>query len=134
MVGLTNANSSAYNNVIDIPRPVVSVVVADNKVRFNDPNTPKKLTIDLEMIEFFMIEMFRVIRSSIFDILDSLQMRAIIRGKQDVVEMIEADKVTLRNLPDTIDCSTCATAEEILKMVPQCLAIDYNEKYGPMLK
>jgi hypothetical protein len=63
-----------------------------------------------------------------------MQMQAIVTGKNDVAKLIENDKIALRNIPSTLDYSECQTFFDVNKIIPPEITVDYQEKYGYMLK
>jgi len=113
-----------------------AILVHIDKARFDDNNNPKKVILDLEMFSIFIIDIYRDLRREKLAILDSLQTRALIKNRTEVVEKIEEDKELLRDLPDTIaaECAKAKGVDDIVKIIPRQLSIDYETKYGYMLK
>jgi hypothetical protein len=105
-----------------------------DKTKFDNPDAPKKVIVDLELMSMFFLEIFKEIRIDALNKLDSLQMRAMVRSKHDVVTEIEADKQVLRDLPKTIDFSNVKDTNDIIGKMPKSLMVDYDAKYGFKLK
>jgi hypothetical protein len=107
-----------------------------DKVKFDDEKNPTNVILDLELLCMFIIDIYRELRKEQFDILDSLQMRALLKNKTDIVNQIEIDKELLRNLPDTLSLkySNFNTVSDIVNFIPRALGVDYNSKYEYKLK
>ena len=120
-------------NLSDQDRAVLTHV---DKVVFDDYTKPTKIEFDLDLIRMFFLDIYRAARTSTFETLDTLQLRAITSSKLDLVKEIEADKEILRNLLDAVsskieklDCFF-----KINKIIPNELLVDYDEKYRSRLK
>jgi hypothetical protein len=113
-----------------------AILVHINKTEFDNYNNPTAVIFDMDLIKMFFLDIYRSARSEIFSILDILQMRAMLSGKQDIVKQIEIDKQILRDLPTEaqyklkdLDCFF-----KVNKAVPRELLVDYKEKYEYLLK
>lgn len=105
-----------------------------DKVVFDNYTKPTNVTLDLDLIKLFFIDMFRDMRKDAFAVLDRMQVQAMVTGKTDVAKLIENDKLALRNIPSTLDYSKCKTFFDVNKVIPPEITVDYQEKYGYMLK
>jgi hypothetical protein len=105
-----------------------------DKVMFDNYTQPTEVVLDLELIKLFFIDVFRDMRQDAFAVLDYMQLQAIVTGKNDVAKLIENDKLALRNIPSTLDYSECQTFFDVNKVIPPEITVDYQEKYGYMLK
>jgi hypothetical protein len=105
-----------------------------DKVVFDNYIKPTEVVFDLELIKLFFINVFRDMRQDAFSVLDRMQMQAMVTGKTDVAKLIENDKLALRNIPSTLDYSKCTTFFDVNKVIPPEITVDYEEKYGYMLK
>jgi len=112
----------------------LALLVHVDKLVFDDYDKPRKIEFDLDLVQLFFLEIFKGARADIFKDLDSLQLRAMMASKTDIMALIESDKEKLRNLPDNLDYSDCKTFFDISAILPEELLVDYNEKYGYMLK
>ena len=112
----------------------MALLVHVDKLVFDDYDKPRKIEFDLDLVQLFFLEIFKGARADIFKDLDSLQLRAMMASKTDIMALIESDKEKLRNLPDNLDYSDCKTFFDISAILPEELLVDYNEKYGYMLK
>jgi hypothetical protein len=113
---------------------LISEIYHIELLKFDKETNPTNVVLNSSLTELALIEDIRTKRLEIFAELDSIQLRAMIAGKQNIVDQIEADKVILRNLPSTIDLSKLATTEDIFRLAPIELFIDYKAKYEPLLK
>lgn len=114
-------------------RELRALVEMPNYLQFDDEKNPKKVVWDMELVEVYLLEQFRQARPSVLSTLDSLQIRAMANGKDEVVKKIEKDKDRLRELPDNFSVSTAKTYQEAVDMFPN-LFEDYQEKYRNDLK
>jgi hypothetical protein len=105
-----------------------------DKTEFDNYTKPTDVVFDLDLIKVFFMNMFRDMRQDSFAVLDRMQMQAMVTGKTDVAKLIENDKLALRNIPSTLDYSKCKTFFDVNKVIPQEILVDYQEKYGYMLK
>lgn len=103
------------------------------KTHFDDYNNPREVLLDMEMVATSFVEILRNTRSVLFSELDNLQIRASIKGKQNVVEQIEADKQKLRDFTKKISLSSYCSTEDFRHIYPDIFAIDYTEKYEPII-
>ena len=103
-----------------------------DKAIFDDYQNPTTLQFDLDLIRLFFVEVYRAAREDVFTTLDSLQLRAISAGNENMRKEIEADKISLRNLPDVVlnKIEKLDNIFEINKLIPNELLVDYKEKYG----
>ena len=60
------------------------------------------------------------------------RMRALTKGLSDVVAEVEADKQTLRDMPDTVNLSGATDYWTAYESVPNAF-IDFEAKYNPKL-
>jgi hypothetical protein len=123
-----------YNPKMDFKEKALLVHI--DKTVFDNYQTPTKVIFDLDLIKMFFIDFYRSAREDIFKKLDALQFRAMISGKQDVVSLIENDKIALRKMPADVSkrISSLTDFFEINKIIPDILLIDYDSKYSYMLK
>lgn len=105
-----------------------------DKTEFDNYTKPTDVVFDLDLIKLFFINVFRDMRQDSFAVLDRMQLQAMVTGKTDVAKLIENDKVALRNIPNTLDYSACKTFFDVNKVIPPEITVDYEEKYGYMLK
>jgi len=105
-----------------------------DKARFDNAKNPNKIVLDVELVSMFILDIYREARKDVFAVLDSLQMRAIVKKRDDVVLEIEADKDLLRSLPETLKLTNAKTINDIITLIPRELGVDYAEKYGYRLK
>ena len=102
--------------------------------QFDNPENPTSIILNKEMFSIFFIQSFRVKRSQLFVDLDSMQNRALISNKLDVIAEIEVDKQVLRDMPDSFDFSNKITAQDFYFDLPAEIFVDYKAKYEPKLK
>jgi hypothetical protein len=100
-----------------------------DKMVFDDYINPTAVIPDLDLVIDYFLNEYRAVRKNAFVLLDSLQLRALVSNKMDIVNDIEADKLILRNLPDELDYSNAITAVDVVNVLPLPLMIDYAEKY-----
>lgn len=105
-----------------------------DKLVFDDYVNPTKVEFDFDLLGFYFVQIYREIRSNVFVILDNLQIRALIKNKNDVVSLIEEDKQKLRDMPDNLNYSKCSKVSDVFRIVPEELLIDYKEKYEYMIE
>lgn len=105
-----------------------------DKTEFDNYTNPTDVVFDLDLIKLFFVDVFRDMRQDAFEVLDRMQLQAMVTGKTDVAKLIENDKVALRNIPSTLDYSACKTFFDVNKIIPPEITVDYEEKYGYMLK
>lgn len=105
-----------------------------DKTKFDNYTKPTDVVLDLDLIKLFFVDVFRDMRKDAFTVLDRMQLQAMVTGKTDVAKLIENDKLALRNIPSTLDYSACKTFFDVNKVIPPEIAVDYEEKYGYMLK
>jgi hypothetical protein len=113
-----------------------AILVHIDKVEFDDYKNPTDVIFDLDLVRMFFIEVYRSVRKETFKTLDSLQIRAIVSGKHEIVESIEQDKKILRDMPNTVikDIENLDCFFKINQVIPKNILIDYGEKYGYLLK
>jgi hypothetical protein len=113
-----------------------SILVHIDKVVFDDYTNPTRVSFDMDLIKMFFLDIHRQARDAKLQILDRVQMRAMIKNDVDLISDIENDKNKLRNLPDVV-------AEQFInqnnffkinKIIPNELLIDYESKYNYRLK
>lgn len=100
--------------------------------KFNDAGT--EVLLNKPIAEISILEDIRTKRGDLLAILDSLQTRALISGKSELVSEIEADKVKLRNITLSVSFEGRETLKEIWKTAPVELFVDYKAKYEPKFK
>jgi hypothetical protein len=119
----------------DNPSPSERAILTHiDKAVFDNYTKPTDVVLDLELIKLFFINVFRDMRQDSFSVLDRMQLQAMVTGKTDVAKLIENDKLALRNIPSTLDYSKCTTFFDVNKVIPPEITVDYEEKYGYMLK
>lgn len=101
---------------------------------FDDNVPPTSVVLNKEMFDTFVIENYKAKRREIFQVLDSLQTRALTSGKTEVVAEIEADKTILRDMPSLVDFSSNTIVQDYYSHWPLELSIDYSAKYESKLK
>jgi hypothetical protein len=101
---------------------------------FNNSVAPTDVVLNKEMFDIFVVENYKAKRGEIFQVLDSLQTRALTSGKTEIVAEIEADKVILRNMPSTIDFSSNSIVQDYYAHWPLEITVDYAAKYESKLK
>jgi hypothetical protein len=101
---------------------------------FNDATNPTDIVFNKELFDIYVLDVFRQKRNEVFKILDSLQTRAMLANKSEVIAEIEADKTVLRDTPDNIDWSNKLTVKDFYSNMPIELTIDYMAKYESKLK
>lgn len=104
-----------------------------DKLVFDSLENPTAVVFDMELVDLFWKEVYRVCRMECFAQLDVLQTRALVKGLTDVVSSIEADKQALRDLPASVDHTTATTFTETTLTDPVALFTDYPEKYRSAL-
>jgi len=100
---------------------------------FNN-NVPTDIVFNKQLFEVYVLNCFREERSRVFGVLDSLQTRALLLNKPELVAEIENDKIILRNIPNTIDWSNKLTIKDFYSNMPFETTIDYAAKYEEKLK
>jgi|LakMenEpi03Aug12_release.lakeMendotaPanAssembly.Ray.scaffolds.fasta_scaffold753640_2 hypothetical protein len=105
-----------------------------DKAVFDNYTKPTAVELDLDLIKLFFIDVFRDMRQDAFSVLDRMQIQAMVTGKTEVAKLIENDKLALRNIPSTLDYSKCKTFFDVNKVIPPEITVNYEEKYGYMLK
>jgi hypothetical protein len=104
-------------------------IVHVDKLLFDNYTNPKTVIFDLDLLGFYFVQIYKQVRGEVFLVLDNLQMRAMMKGKNDIVKMIEEDKQKLRDMPDKLSFSECKTPSDVFKVFPEELTVDYKEKY-----
>jgi len=103
-------------------------------MKFDNPTNPQRLVLDKDMLAVALLQDVRTRRQEHLEVLDNLQFRANIMGKQDLVDDIEADKARLRNLPANINFEGKNTIRDMYDIDIVELFVNYNEKYDPRFK
>jgi hypothetical protein len=103
-------------------------------MKFDNYTSPKAIIPDIELYSMAVLEDIRTKRSMIFQQLDSLQVRALIAGRTDLVAEIEVDKKVLRDLPEHVQTSNCKSILDVCKSMPAEMYIDFEEKYAEKFK
>jgi hypothetical protein len=101
---------------------------------FNNNNVPTDIVFNKQLFEVYVLNCFREERKHTLAILDALQTRALLLNKPELVAEIEEDKITLRNIPNTIDWSNKLTVKDFYSNMPFETTIDYAAKYEEKLK
>ena len=102
--------------------------------KFNNNTNPTDIVLNKELFEIHVIEAFRHKRNTLFQVLDTLQNRALVSNKPDIVAEIEKDKQILRDLPDNLDLSNNTKVQDFYYNWPVEIFVDYKAKYEPKLK
>lgn len=105
-----------------------------DKLVFDNYSKPNEVKFDVNLLAFSILEMYKEMRAEVLKILDNLQVRAITRGLNDVVEMIEKDKQVLRDMPKEFKSRTFESHQDAISKFPKELLEDYEEKYESYLK
>lgn len=103
-------------------------------LKFDDVANPKRLVIDHDLLAWAFKEDLRRMRGDILEQLDSLQVRALLKNRQEIIDQIEADKQRLRDLPETVDTSKVETIRGLLGQVRFETGAEYVQKYNEALK
>jgi hypothetical protein len=107
-------------------------------LRFDNFDNPQKVVLDKDMLSIAILEDVRTKRVEQFRVLDGLQVRASMMGKQNIVDEIEHDKNILRDLPNSINFDGKNSIKELYKIDAAELFVelfvDYKEKYEPKFK
>lgn len=98
-------------------------------VKFDSKSNPTKLVINQDVAAVEHLEFIRGLRKAHLEILDSLQVRYLVKGRDDVVKSIEEDKDKLRNLPATIKLGKIKSLVELHHKIPVEVLVNYEEKY-----
>lgn len=101
-----------------------------DKVRFNNYDKPTKLVLDSDAFSEAIINKIRLLRTPLLSMLDNLQTRALIRGKTDLIQEIEADKQYLRDYTITLGSKNFSKTSELKKSLDPAFTTDYEAKYG----
>lgn len=101
-----------------------------DKVKFDNYDNPSALVFDMDLLKMHYLNLYKQIRSNAFQVLDSLQTRAMAQKNEGLINEIENDKQALRDMPEDLDYSQCKTAVDISRVYPQALMVDYEEKYS----
>tara|TARA_R110000796_G_scaffold52160_6_gene123033 strand:+ start:58 stop:546 length:489 start_codon:yes stop_codon:yes gene_type:complete len=102
-----------------------------DRCEFDNMKKPTKVVVDLELIHSFVLTEIKEARNICLTDLDEVQVRYMAMGNADKVASIEADKQTLRDLPNTLDFSKATTYSESMLVgnIP-ALTEDYKVKYA----
>ncbi len=111
-----------------------AVIMHINYAKFDNLANPKTVVVDYDLLEFAVAEDVRIIRENLFNQLDVLQMQAMLKNKQDVVAMIEADKQILRDAPAKIYAGDNKSFKALSFSVPDAMYVDFQNKYSELLK
>ncbi len=107
-----------------------------DRVLFDNINNPKKVIIDIELMNSFWLSETKDARLQCLKVLDVMQMRALLSNKTELLEEIEKDKQKLRDIPDKINFNEVKTISDIFNVIP-LLDIQpemYEYKYEAALK
>jgi hypothetical protein len=100
-----------------------------DRCEFDNLSNPTLVRLDLDLVQTIVLTFAKGARSQCLEDLDKVQLRALVRGDTATTSLIEADKETLRNMPDTIDFSSCTNYQETYEAVPDYVTVDYLAKY-----
>ncbi len=109
-----------------------SMVGMPEYLKFNNVKKPSRVEWDMELVQVYILGLIRNQRGMALNMLDTLAMRALTKGLNDVVTEIEADKQKLRDLPNTVDLSRATDYWTAYEAVPNAF-IDFDAKYNPKL-
>lgn len=102
--------------------------------KFDNIESPTDVIFDLDLLKMFFINEWRDSRKELFETLDKLQISALLKQRQDIIDEIEIDKQKLRDLPTIIEnMQTTATTFSDVYYIPQEILIDYEAKYNSRL-
>lgn len=113
----------------DFPNPTIEAKYFDC-LTFDDLDAPTQVTVDLEHAKTIWLEDVRWRRNQLLGDTDMALIKAIGMGNKTLQEEIENDKVALRNVTDTLDLSNVKSIDELLKLSPTILDIDFAHKYA----
>jgi hypothetical protein len=99
-------------------------------MKFDNYASPKNIVPDIDLFSMAALEDIRTKRLDLFLQLDSLQTRAHVTGRADLVAEMEKDKKSLRDLTDKFQTSECESVLDVYRAAPIELFIDYEEKYA----
>ena len=107
-----------------------------DRCTFDNMENPTEVVIDIELLNSFWLSETKAARLECLEVLDKLQMRALLSNKQDIVSQIEKDKQMLRDLPEKINFANVKTAEQGLNVIPvsDLQSEVYQYKYEAALK
>jgi hypothetical protein len=100
-----------------------------DRCEFDDLTNPTLVRLDLELVETLVLSFAKDCRQLCLEDLDKVQLRSLVRNDTATTALIEADKNTLRNMPETVDFSSCTTYQEMYEAVPDYVTVDYLAKY-----
>lgn len=100
-----------------------------DRCEFDNLTNPTLVRLDLELVETLVLSFAKGCRELCLEDLDKVQLRSLVRNDTETTALIEADKNILRNMPDTIDFSSCSTYQEMYEEVPDYVVVDYLAKY-----
>jgi hypothetical protein len=104
-----------------------------DKLRFDDYKKPTKVLIDTDLLTTSFIEALRYSRSFTLSTLDNLQVRAMVRGKDELVKEIEEDKQLFRDFTGKISYADYSFLSDYQNIFPDIFSINYEEKYGKLI-
>jgi|TARA_B110000908_G_scaffold124810_1_gene146330 hypothetical protein len=110
----------------------LAMVGMPQHLKFDNVKKPTQVLWDMDLIEVYILSLIRNQRGVAFGVLDTLAMRALTKGLSDVVAEVEADKQTLRDMPDTVNLSGATDYWTAYESVPNAF-IDFEAKYNPKL-
>lgn len=105
-----------------------------DKLIFNHPTEPTDVIFNMELVQMFYYNILKEIRNGILNSLDKIQLRALLQGRQDVVDQIEGDKQKLRDMKKYVDYSKVTSVLDATHVMPHILLVDYEDKYTYRLK
>lgn len=120
----------------DSPREMKYLTAFPDRCTFDNMENPTEVVIDIELINSFWLSETKAARLECLEVLDKLQMRALLSNRQDIVSQIEEDKQMLRDLPEKINLADVKTAEQGLNLIPisDLQSEVYQYKYEAALK
>ena len=100
-----------------------------DKTKFDNYINPTALLWDYDILNAWMLQEIRDAREIHFQHLDALQLQAMSKNSTSALQAIEADKQTLRDIPQNIDWSDVVTYEDCFEKGPEILGHRMREKY-----
>lgn len=101
-----------------------------DKAKFDNYKNPRKVVLDYQALAEEFLAKYRAIRSSALEKLDSLQVRAMLREKNDLVKEIESDKQLLRDSTKKALSRKFKSPSDFDNLVDDSALVDYEEKYS----
>jgi len=105
-----------------------------DRCEFDNLNKPTKVQLDMDLMNSYILSEAKAARAEYLNMLDKLQIRALVKNKTEVINSIEADKQALRDLPDNADFSAATGYRSAYDSIPLDAFTDFEEKYKDALK